>query len=58
MGQERYQFDIWGDAVIVAARMVGISPPGSVVVTKEIFKQVASAFDGESLPERRIDVAE
>ena len=51
VGQERYQFDIWGDTVNVAARMVGMSSPGSVVVTKEIFKQVASAFDGESLGE-------
>ena len=49
VGQERYQFDIWGDTVNVAARLVGMSAPGSVAVTKEIFEQVASAFDGESL---------
>ena len=51
VGQERYQFDIWGDTVNVAARLVGMSAPGSVAVTKEIFEQVASAFDGESLGE-------
>jgi class 3 adenylate cyclase len=51
VGQERYQFDIWGDTVNVAARLVGVSAPGSVAVTKEIFEQVASAFDGESLGE-------
>jgi hypothetical protein len=28
-----------------------MSVPGSVAVTKEIFEQVASAFDGESLGE-------
>jgi hypothetical protein len=28
-----------------------MSAPGSVTVTKEIFEQVASAFDGESLGE-------
>ena len=49
VGQERYQFDIWGDTVNVAARMVGMSAPGSVAVTKEIFEQVVSDFDGESL---------
>ena len=49
VGQERYQFDIWGDTVNVAARMVGLSAPGTVTVTREIFEQVASAFDGESL---------
>ena len=54
VGQERYQFDIWGDTVNVAARMVGMSAPGSVAVTKEIFEQVASAFDGESLGELNV----
>jgi class 3 adenylate cyclase len=49
VGQERYQFDIWGDTVNVAARMVGMSAPGSVAATKEIFDQIASTFDGEAL---------
>jgi class 3 adenylate cyclase len=35
VGQERYQFDIWGDTVNVAARMISISTPGSVTATKE-----------------------
>jgi adenylate cyclase len=51
VGQERYQFDIWGDTVNVAARMVGMSSPGSVAATKEIFDQIATAFDGEALGE-------
>jgi class 3 adenylate cyclase len=51
VGQERYQFDIWGDTVNVAARMVGMSAPGSVAATKEFFDQIASSFDGESLGE-------
>ena len=54
VGQERYQFDIWGDTVNVATRMVGMSAPGTVTVTKEIFEQVASAFDGESLGELNV----
>ena len=55
VGQERYQFDIWGDTVNVAARLVGMSAPGSVAVTKEIFEQVASAFDGKSLGELNVE---
>jgi class 3 adenylate cyclase len=51
VGQERYQFDIWGDTVNVAARMVGMSAPGSVAATKETFDKIASSFDGESLGE-------
>jgi class 3 adenylate cyclase len=51
VGQERYQFDIWGDTVNVAARMVGMSTPGSVAATKDIFDQFGAAFDGEALGE-------
>ena len=54
VGQERYQFDIWGDTVNVAARLVVMSTPGSVAVTKEIFEQVDSAFDGELLGELNV----
>ena len=54
VGQERYQFDIWGDTVNVAARMVGMSAPGSVAATKEIWDQISSAFEGEALGELQI----
>ena len=54
VGQERYQFDIWGDTVNVAARMVGMSAPGSVAATSEIWEQLASSFHGEALGELEI----
>ena len=54
VGQERYQFDIWGDMVNVAARMVGMSAPGSVAATSEIWEQLASTFQGEPLGELEI----
>jgi adenylate cyclase len=54
VGQERYQFDIWGDTVNVAARMVGMSAPGSVAATKAIFEQIATSFDGEELGELNV----
>jgi adenylate cyclase len=54
VGQERYQFDIWGDTVNVAARMVGMSPPGSVAATQEIWEQLSSMFAGEALGELEI----
>jgi len=47
VGQERYQFDIWGDTVNMAARMMGVVTPGGVAVTKEIWERVKSDFDGE-----------
>ncbi|MGI8724675.1 MAG: adenylate/guanylate cyclase domain-containing protein [Methyloceanibacter sp.] len=54
VGQERYQFDIWGDTVNVAARMVGMSVPGSVAATSHIWEQLASVFQGEALGELEI----
>jgi adenylate cyclase len=54
VGQERYQFDIWGDTVNVAARMVAMSAPGSVAATQEIWEQVSSDFEGEALGEVEI----
>ena len=51
VGQERYQFDIWGDTVNVAARMVGLSAPGSVAATKEVIEQVAASVEREALGE-------
>jgi len=49
VGQERYQFDIWGDTVNVAARMAGKGRPGSVAVSEEVWTQVADRFQGEAL---------
>jgi adenylate cyclase len=54
VGQERYQFDIWGDTVNVAARMVGMGTPGSVAATEEIWQQLRSAFHGEALGELEV----
>ncbi|HUU65956.1 MAG TPA: adenylate/guanylate cyclase domain-containing protein [Methyloceanibacter sp.] len=51
VGQERYQFDIWGDTVNVAARMVGMGASGSVAATEEIWQQLSPGFHGESLGE-------
>ena len=42
VGQERYQFDIWGDTVNVAARMSDKATPGRVAVTKDVWEQVST----------------
>jgi class 3 adenylate cyclase len=49
VGQERYQFDIWGDTVNVAARMAGKAEPGALTVTEETWKLVSDRYAGESL---------
>ena len=54
VGQERYQFDIWGDTVNVATRMVGMSALGTVSTTREVWETMSPAFDGEALGELQI----
>jgi class 3 adenylate cyclase len=54
VGQERYQFDIWGDTVNVAARMSDKSKPGHVAVTKAVWEQVASRFEAEDLGDMEV----
>ncbi|MEM9589844.1 MAG: adenylate/guanylate cyclase domain-containing protein [Pseudomonadota bacterium] len=51
VGQERYQFDIWGDTVNVAARMLEKSKPGTVAVTGHVWELVKSRFQAEKLGE-------
>ena len=49
VGQERYQFDIWGDTVNIAARMAGKAVPGGVAVTDETWRHIKDRFEGELL---------
>ena len=54
VGQERYQFDIWGDTVNIAARMAGKAMPGGVAVTDETWRTIKDRFEGESLGELEV----
>lgn len=54
VGQERYQFDIWGDTVNVAARMLEQSKPSTVAVTGDVWKMVSSQFEAEKLGELEV----
>jgi len=54
VGQERYQFDIWGDTVNIAARLVAHAKPGCVAVVEDVWKSVADDYLGESLGEQKI----
>jgi CheY-like chemotaxis protein len=51
VGQERYQFDIWGDTVNVAARIAEIGRSGRVTLTRDVWRLVADRFQGEVLGE-------
>ena len=43
VGHERYQFDIWGDTVNVAARLTGAASAGAVAVTEEMSARLPGA---------------
>ena len=43
VGRERYQFDIWGDTVNVAARLTGVASPAAVALTEEMAARLPGA---------------
>jgi len=49
VGNRKYQYDIWGDAVNTAARMQAAGRQGAVCVNGETWKQVATCCSGYSL---------
>ena len=54
VGRDKYQFDVWGDTVNMAARMAGQGDPGSVTMAHEAWLQVEDDCLGRTLG--RIDV--
>jgi adenylate cyclase len=54
VGQERYQFDIWGDTVNVAARVTEWAKPGGIALPEDIWKNVSSIYDAELLEDREV----
>jgi adenylate cyclase len=49
VGHERYQFDIWGDTVNVAARLAAMGNAGHVVTTADLWRRISDRFDCVSL---------
>ena len=48
MGRRQYLFDLWGDTVNIAARILGQAVPGSVVVSGPVWMQVRNLCKGKS----------
>lgn len=48
IGRKMYGFDIWGDTVNIASRIVGQADPGSVLVSAGIWRNLRGAFEGRS----------
>jgi guanylate cyclase len=48
VGQKRFLYDLWGDAVNLASRMESHGTPGAVQITRATFERVDDAFVCES----------
>lgn len=46
VGRRKYQYDIWGDTVNTAARMMQAGAPGTIFVTAETWQALASHCEG------------
>lgn len=49
VGEQKYQFDVWGDTVNTAARMTSQASPDTVAMTYDTWIQVQDYCDGRSL---------
>ena len=49
LGRQKYQFDLWGNSVNMAARMTSLGHPGVVTLTKDTWDKVSDDFHGDSL---------
>lgn len=49
VGHQRYQFDVWGDTVNIAARMTAVGEPGTVCMTQDAWMLVEIDCEGRSL---------
>jgi|GEM_PF-430900 len=54
VGEQRFQFDVWGDTVNVAARLCGVSDSGTIAITAEHWAQLQRAEEGPSLSGRSL----
>lgn len=49
LGQKKYQMDLWGNTVNVAARLASVAYPGKVLLTLSDWERIAPIADGRSI---------
>ena len=49
IGSQKFQFDLWGDAVNLAARMTRFGRHGVVTMTEDTWLKVSNRYQGQSL---------
>ncbi len=49
VGDEKYQFDVWGDTVNTASRLAGLGAPGALIMAFDSWLQIQDECEGRSL---------
>ena len=49
IGSQKFQFDLWGDAVNLAARMTRFGRHGVVTMAEDTWLKVSDRYQGQSL---------
>ncbi len=44
IGQKKFHYDIWGDAVNIASRMESHGIPGKIQITQEMYEAIGDKF--------------
>ena len=49
VGTRQFLFDVWGDTVNVAARLVGVASPGTTALTESAWRELGGSYKARSL---------
>ena len=49
VGKRQFLFDVWGDTVNVAARLVGAASPGTVALTESTWRDLGASYKARAL---------
>ncbi|MPZ43667.1 MAG: response regulator [Betaproteobacteria bacterium] len=54
LGRQKYQFDVWGSVVNIAARMTELASPGTVALSRDTWTALGGDFAGRLLGPRDV----
>lgn len=54
LGRKKYQFDVWGIAVNIAARMAECAAPGTLAMTRDASRRVDKAIAWRALGQKKV----
>jgi class 3 adenylate cyclase len=54
LGRQKYQFDVWGSVVNIAARVTELASPGTVALSRKAWTDLGGDFVGRLLGPRDV----